>query len=335
MKIFSGTSNTALVKGICDHLSMPVGNIRLKSFPSGEHWCQYEENIRGEDVFLVQSTSQPANENLMQLLVMADAAKRASAGRLTAVIPYFGYARQDRKDKSRVPISAKLVMNLLAAAGFDRVLTMDLHAPQIGGFTDLPFDHLTFKPALIEALKKTGRVPNTIVAPDIGAVKKASEYADALGVDLVVLTKKRHSETKVELVHFVGEVHDRRVLIVDDLTESAGTLIEAAKACRAHGAALIDAAVTHLCFPPREVWAIGTGEDNLARAFKCGDLDHLFFSNTVRFDGVFQESGWLYGHGRGVPIPNYKHLTDTVDVAPIFGNAIRNISENKSVSELF
>ncbi len=204
MKIFSGSSNPALVDKICANLSISRGKIILKSFASGEVFCQFEENIRGADVYLVQSTSYPANDNLMELMIMADAARRASAGRITAVIPYFGYARQDRKEKSRVPISAKLVMDIIKAAGFNRILTMDLHAPQIGGFTNLPFDHLNFMPALLDRLKE---LPiDVVVCPDVGAVKRNNEYANAMRKTMAILDKHRIDETNVE--H--GVVNDQR-----------------------------------------------------------------------------------------------------------------------------
>ena len=235
MKIFSGTANEALAIKICKNLGLPLGKITHKSFASGELYCQFKENIRGSDVFLIQPISFPANDNLMQLLLMCDAARRASAGRITAVVSYLGYGRQDRKDKSRVPISAKLVMDLIAAAGFDRVVTMDLHSAQVGGFTNLPFDHLSFKPSLISAIKEHSVEIDCIVAPDIGAVKRSQEYAEALKKDMAIIAKKRLSDTEVEVKNFIGDVKGKRVLMVDDLTESAGTLTEAAKACKEEG----------------------------------------------------------------------------------------------------
>jgi ribose-phosphate pyrophosphokinase len=316
MKIFSGSSNNPLVEKICrDHLcheGITQGNIDLKTFPSGEKYCQFKENIRGSDVFLVQSISSPANDNLMELLVMCDAARRASAGRITAVIPYFGYSRQDRKDKSRVPISAKLVMDLLKASGVNRILTMDLHSPQIVGFTNLPVDQLSFKPALIEAVKNMGI--NVVVAPDIGSVKRADEYASALKTELVIISKKRTNETSVEVKHFIGDVKGKKVLIIDDLTESAGTLIEAATACKEEGAAEIYCAISHGCFTT-------IGYNRLVESFQVGLITKLFVSNSVNFPN------------------NFLHYADDylvkVDVSQWFSSAIKNIHNNESVSELF
>lgn len=328
MKIFSGKASERLAAKICKELSLDVGKVHLKSYPSGEKYCQYEENIRGNDVFLVQATSFPCNDNLMELLVMADAARRASAGRLTAVIPYFGYSRQDRKDKSRVPISAKLIMDLLAAAGFDRILTMDLHAEQIQGFTNLPVDQLSFKPTLVEALNSV--YVNVVVAPDIGSVKRADEYATKLRAELAIVSKKRKNETTVEVKHFIGDVAGKNVVIIDDLTESAGTLIEAAIACREQKAATVNCAITHGCFT-------SVGDMRLAEAFEKGTIDRLFVSNSIDAaeDLRLEKSAGLYGPGRGVPIPNFRDKLTVVDVSQLFATAIKNIHNNESVSELF
>jgi ribose-phosphate pyrophosphokinase len=316
MKIFSGSSNPLLVDKICDRLSLQRGNITLKSFASGERFCQYDQNIRGADIFLVQSTSHPANDNLMELLIMADAARRASAGRITAVIPYFGYSRQDRKEKSRVPISAKLVMDLLKASGFDRILTMDLHAPQIGGFTNLPFDHLNFMPALLTAIKD---LPiDTVVCPDIGAVKRNNEYARAMKKELAILDKRRIDATHVEMNNFIGDVGGKNIIILDDLTESCRTLIEAATICRERGAKFVWTAITHGCFSD-------VGINNLIDAFRVRPcIDRLYYSNTVR---VSSSGGKELLHGLAEAIE--------VDVSALFARAIRNIHQNESVSELF
>jgi ribose-phosphate pyrophosphokinase len=320
LKIFSGNSNPGLAKSICNNLNTKLGNIELQRFPSGEEYCQFQENIRGVDVFLVQSISNPVNDKLMQLLLMCDAARRASAERITAVIPYFGYARQDRKDKPRVPISAKLLMDLLKAAGFSRILTMDLHAPQIGGFTNLPLDHLSFKPVLIEAVKCIGI--NCVVAPDIGSVKRADEYATALDTDLVIITKKRRSATSVFIKHFVGDVNHKNVIIIDDLTESAGTLIEAAMACKENGASEVYCAITHGCFT-------SIGMDRLIVAFLDKTINRLLYSNTVT-SPTWEPDG-IYSPGS----PTYQQAINIVDVAPLFATAIKNIHNNQSVSSLF
>lgn len=321
MKIFSGSSNPVLVDKICERLSLQRGQITLKSFASGERFCQYNENIRGADVFLVQPTSAPANDNLMELLIMADAARRASAERITAVIPYFGYSRQDRKEASRVPISAKLVMNLLEAAGIKRILTMDLHAPQIGGFTDLPFDHISFMPVLLNTLKE---LPiDVVVAPDIGSVKRDNEYARVMNKHLAIIDKRREGPEEVEVQTFIGDVKKKNVLIVDDLTESASTLLEAAKECRKRGAKTVYAAVTHGCFSE-------AGIRNLVEVFctmKTPYIDKLFYSNTVQANHVLSETMLTELGKRG--------QTCEVDVSALFARAIRNIHENQSVSELF
>lgn len=308
--IFPGDSNIFLAEDMCRYLCIPTGAIEHQQFPNGERWSQFEENIRGKDVFLVQSMTAPVNDNFMQLLIMADAAKRASAGRLTAVVPYFGYARQDRKDKPRVPITAKLIMNLLEAAGFNRILTMDLHAPQIGGFTDLPLDQLSFKPALITAVKNLGI--ECIVSPDIGAIKRANDLSKAMQLDLAIITKKRNNATSVTVENFIGNIKNKNVLIVDDLTESCGTIVEAAKACRENGAQKVYGAITHGCFTQ-------VGQERLTYAFENDIIDHVFISNTT-----------------SVHVSNVNdYFITVVDVAPLFASAIKCIHNNESISSLF
>lgn len=322
MKIFSGTSNKQLTEAICRHLNIPMGNIYHKAFASGELYCQFQENIRGCDVFLVNPVTFPANDNLMELLLMADAARRASAGKITAVIPYFGYGRQDRKDKSRVPISAKLVMDLIEAAGFDRVVTMDLHAAQVGGFTNLPFDHLSFKPSLIGKLKELNLEIDCVVAPDIGSVKRIQEYAESLKKDMAIIAKKRISETKVEVKNFIGDVKEKKVLIIDDLTESVGTLTEAAKACSEEGAKEINVAITHACFSRK-------GIQLLKECIEKSLFTRFLFSNTVSHR-LYEES--LDEHEDSVF--GYENVIQ-VDVSNVFAKAIKRIHNNESVSELF
>lgn len=322
MKIFSGTSNIPLAKKICKNLKIPLGDVYHKTFASGELYCQFRENIRGSDVFLINSITQPANDNLMQLLLMADAARRASAGKITAVIPYLGYGRQDRKDKSRVPISAKLVMDLIEASGFDRVVTMDLHAAQVGGFTNLPFDHLTFKPSLISTLKEHDIVVDCMVAPDIGAVKRTQEYAEALKLDMAIVAKKRLSDTRIEVKNFIGDVKGKRVLIVDDLTESVGTLTGAAKACAEEGAVEINVAITHGCFSMRGIEELRSGIENSL-------FTRFLFSNTVSTElyenSLDEHDESVFGYECMIPI----------DVSGVFAKAIERIHKNESVSELF
>lgn len=307
--LFAGQASQILAKYVTDPaFDIHLGDIYHKQFASGEFYCQIKDNIRGADVFLLQSLCAPVNDNLMQLLIMADAARRASAGRLTAVIPYFGYARQDRKDKPRVPISAKVVMNMLVAAGFQRIITMDLHAQQIQGFTDLPVDHLYFQPYLAAAMAKKNI--QVIVSPDIGAVKKATEYSSKEKKDIAFIVKNRKSDTDVEVSHFVGDVTNKDVLILDDLTESAGTLIAAAVECKANKAAKIYAAVTHACLSE-------VGKSRLQEAYDNGIINGFFCSDTV----TEEWGGGSYGN--------------IVSVGEIFGRAIHGIHNNTSITSLF
>lgn len=245
MKIFSGSANRELAQRICEAIGQPLGDATISSFPDGETYVKIEENIRGRDVFIVQPTCPPTNQHLMELLIMVDAARRASAYRITAVVPFFGYARQDRKDKPRVPITAKLVANLLHAAGVNRVLTMDLHAQQVQGFFDIPVDHLYSMPVLIKYLRSTLTGKFVVVSPDVGGLKMAAAYSQTLEVNLAIVAKQRKSPTETEAQYVIGEVADHDVLLVDDLTETAGTLVSAAKILRERGAKKIYAAVSH------------------------------------------------------------------------------------------
>lgn len=307
--LFAGQASRILAKYVANpELDIHLGEIYHRQFASGEWYCQIKDNVRGADVFLMQSLSKPVNDNLMQLIIMADAARRASAGRITAVIPYLGYARQDRKDKPRVPISAKVVLNMLVAAGFHRIITMDLHAQQIQGFTDLPVDHLYFQPSLALAMKEKNI--QVIVSPDIGAVKKASEYAEKENKDIAFIVKKRKSDTDVEVSHFVGDVEDKNVLIIDDLTESAGTLIAAATECRAHKASKVYCAVTHACLSD-------VGTQRFKKAYNDGIIDGLFCSDTVTEDWTGDDYGTV------------------VSVGDLFGKAINGIHYNTSITSLF
>ena len=245
MKIFSGSANRELAQRICDYIGVPLGKATISSFPDGETYVRIEENIRGRDVFIIQPTCPPTNDHLMELLIMVDAARRASADRITAVIPFFGYARQDRKDQPRVPITAKLIANLLNAAGVSRVLTMDLHAQQVQGFFDIPVDHLYSMPVLIKYLRKVLTRKTVIVSPDVGGLKMASAYSQALEAGLAIVAKQRKSATETEALYVIGEVEDCDVLIADDLTETAGTLTSAAAILKKRGARDIYAAVAH------------------------------------------------------------------------------------------
>ena len=246
LKIFSGSANRDLAERIYKYVGVPLGQGTVKSFPDGETYVRIEENIRGHDVFIIQPTCPPTNQHLMELLIMVDAARRASADRITAVIPFFGYARQDRKDQPRVPITAKLVANLLHAAGVSRVLTMDLHAQQVQGFFDIPVDHLYSLPVLIRYLRKRLQdKTTTVVSPDLGGLKMASAYAEALGANLAIVAKERKSATETEALYLIGDVEGRDVLLVDDLTETAGTLTSAAELVKKHGALDVCAGVAH------------------------------------------------------------------------------------------
>jgi ribose-phosphate pyrophosphokinase len=245
MKVFSGSANRELAQRICDCIGTPLGQATISSFPDGETYVKIEENIRGRDVFIIQPTSPPTNQHLMELLIMVDAARRASADRITAVIPFFGYARQDRKDQPRVPITAKLVANLLYAAGVSRVLTMDLHAQQVQGFFDIPVDHLYSMPVLLKYLKTRLTRKTVVVSPDVGGLKMASAYSQALGANLAIVAKQRKSATETKALYVIGDVEGCDVLLVDDLTETAGTLSSAATVLKEHGALDIYAGVAH------------------------------------------------------------------------------------------
>src|SRR5678810_674521 len=245
LKVFTGSANRDLAERICRYIGTPLGQATISAFPDSETYVRIEENIRGHDVFIVQPTSPPTNQHLMELLIMVDAARRASADRITAVIPFFGYARQDRKDQPRVPITAKLVANLLCAAGVDRVLTMDLHAQQVQGFFDIPVDHLYSLPVLIPYLREKLTRKTAAVSPDVGGLKMASAYSQALGASLAIVAKQRKSPTETEAQYLIGDVEGCDVLLVDDLTETAGTLTSAATLLKKNGALDIYAGVAH------------------------------------------------------------------------------------------
>ena len=246
LKVFSGRSHPALAEEICKYLRVEPGHVTLYSFSDGEHYVQIDENVRGADVFIIQPTCPPSvNDHLMELLIMLDAFKRSSARRITAVLPYYGYARQDRKDKPRVPITAKLAADLISAAGADRVLTMDLHAAQIQGFFNIPVDHLFAAPVMVRHLKALKLPDLTIVSPDAGGVERARAYAKRLGASLAIIDKRRFAANQTEVMNIIGDVEGRNVFIVDDIIDTAGTLIHSVKALYAKGAKSISAACTH------------------------------------------------------------------------------------------
>ncbi|MDP4611342.1 MAG: ribose-phosphate pyrophosphokinase [Opitutales bacterium] len=306
LKIFCGNSNPALANEICDYIGVPLGQADVISFPDGESFVRINENIRGADVFIIQSTCNPANQNLMELFIMIDAARRASANRITAVIPFYGYARQDRKDQPRVPITSKLVANLLVSAGANRVLTVDLHAQQIQGFFDIPVDHLYASPVLFEYLKDIDTSNLTLFSPDIGGMKMASAYANMLDVPLGFIAKRRVSAEVVEATSLVGETEGRDILLIDDMTETAGTLCAAAKLLKANGAKSVMAAVSH-----------GVLNDMGYERLASGAIDRLITTNTTPVE-----------QRDGVPIT-------VLSVAALLGEGIKRIHNNASVTGLF
>ena len=305
-KIFSGNSNRALAEDICRSIGLPLGEATVSSFPDGETFVKIDENIRGHDVFIIQSTCPPTNHHLMELLIMIDAARRASAQRITAVMPFYGYARQDRKDQPRVPITAKLVANLLVSAGANRILTMDLHSQQIQGFFDIPVDHLYASPVFFEHLQKTTKSEGLVVcSPDVGGMKMAAAYADLMGASLGMVAKRRKSATSVEAISVVGDVAGCDVLLVDDITETAGTLMAAAKMLREHGAKRITAAVSHCIL-----------NEVAYERIRSGIIDELITTNTVPIDT------------KGLPVT-------VLSVAGLLGQAIQRINTNESITGLF
>ena len=306
LRIFCGNSNPELAREICDYLGVPLGEATVKSFPDGESFVRINENIRGTDAFIVQSTCSPANQNLMELFIMIDAARRASANRITAVIPFYGYARQDRKDQPRVPITSKLVANLLVSAGANRVLTVDLHAQQIQGFFDIPVDHLYASPVLFEYLRNIDTENLTLFSPDVGGMKMAAAYANLLKAPLGFIAKRRTDAETVEAVSLVGETKDRNILLIDDMTETAGTLCAAAELLKKNGARKVMAAVSH-----------GVLNDLGYERLSKGVLDQLITTNSTP---VKQRDG--------VPIT-------VLSVAELLGEGIKRIHENASVTGLF
>ncbi len=307
LKVFSGNSNLPLAEEICNHLKIPLGRINLTKFSDGELYCQILENVRGKDVFVIQPTCCPVNNNLMELLIMIDAFKRSSATRITSVIPYYGYARQDRKDKPRVPISSKLVADLLTAAGTDRILSMDLHAGQIQGFFDIPVDHLYAAPVLIDYLKKL-KIPSlTLVSPDPGGVERARAFAKRLDADLAVMDKRRTGPNEAEILHVIGQVSGRNVVICDDMIDTAGTLVNTVLALKKKKANRIFACATHGILS-------GPATERLRNA----PIEEIILTNTVPLNGSKK-------------LPNMKVLS----VAGLLGTAIQSIHEETSVSNLF
>ena len=280
LKVFSGRSNRPLSEKICEDAGVPLGKVEIENFSDGEIWAKYSENIRGDDVYVIQPTHPPA-DNLMELLILLDAARRASARRVTAVLPYFGYARQDRKDQPRVSITAKLVANLITRAGADRVITMDLHAPQIQGFFDIPMDHLYASAILVDYFRKKN-IPNLAVAsPDVGGIKMARSYAKRLDADLILIDKRRPKPNEVEVMNVIGNVEGKNVLIVDDLIDTAGTFVNAVTALKKSGAKDIYGACTHPILSGKAIERITKSEvksivvtDSIPVRKACSKIDY-------------------------------------------------------------
>ena len=306
VKVFSGNANMPLARAITNYIGIPLGKSTVSTFPDGETFVKIDENVKGEDTFVVQSTCPPTNHHLMELFIMIDALRRSSASRITAVLPFYGYARQDRKDQPRVPITAKLVANLLVASGANRVLTMDLHAQQIQGFFDIPVDHLYAAPVIYEYLK-TKDFPNlVVVSPDVGGIKMAHAYAQVLAADLAIVAKRRKSPTEVEAVSVIGEIDGKTVLLVDDMTETAGTLTMAAKTLKERGASSVLACVSHALL-----------NDQGVERLRNSDIDEVITTDTVQRSAV-----------EGVKVT-------TLSVAGLLGEAIKRINSNSSVTSLF
>lgn len=303
--VVSGNSNLPLAKKVSEVMDVVLTKTQIRKFQDGEIWVKYEENIRGDDVFIIQSTNSPL-DNLFELLMLIDAAKRASAKRVTAVIPYFGYARQDRKDQPRVSITAKLVSNLITTAGADRVISIDLHSSQIQGFFDIPFDHLYASPVLLKAVRRLGLDNFAVASPDVGGVKTARAYAKHLGCQLVLVDKRRPAPNETEIVHIIGEVEDRNIIIVDDMIDTANTFIQCAEALREKGARDIFGVCVH---------PVLSGEANL-KIDACEAIKLIFVTDTIKLEKKSEK-------------------VKIVSIADLLGEAIIRTHDNRSISTLF
>ena len=309
IKIFAGNSNRKLAEEIAEKIGLPLGLAKVGKFSDGESAIHIEEVVRGSDVFIIQSTCSPVNDNLVELLIMIDALKRASAGRITAVMPYFGYARQDRKAKARDPISAKLVANLITTAGADRILTMDLHAPQLQGFFDIPVDHLIGVPILANYFKEKFQDTSdvVVVSPDVGSVSRSRKFAERLDVPLAIIDKRRPKANVSEIMNIIGDVNNKRVILVDDLIDTGGTVLNAAYALVEIGAKEVYACCTH-----------GVLSGSAIEKIEESPMKELVTLNTI-------------------PIPEDKKISKLVSlsVAPVFAEAIERIYGDISISTLF
>lgn len=308
LKIFAGRAHPALAEEISTYLDLPLGAVHCANFSDGEIFVQLEENVRGSDAFLIQPTCTPVNENLMELLVMLDAMKRSSASRVTAVLPYYGYARQDKKDAPRVPITAKLVADLLSQAGADRILTLDLHAAQIQGFFNIPVDHLFAAPVLLEAIRDLNIPDLVIVSPDAGGVERARAIAKRLQADLAIVDKRRTGPNKAAVMHVIGEVKGKSVLILDDIIDTAGTLTHTISALKKQGAERVFAAGVH-----------GVLSGPALQRLCDAPIEEVLITNTTPLDEKLKSC------------PKLRPLS----VASLLGEAIKRIHLNSSVSSLF
>jgi ribose-phosphate pyrophosphokinase len=308
LKIFSGRANIPLSKEVCDYLKVPMGEIEISNFSDGEIFVQINENIRGQDVFVLQSLCTPVNENLIELLIIIDALKRASAERITAVIPYYCYARQDRKVQPRVPISAKLIADLITAAGANRVLTMDLHAGQIQGFFNIPVDHLFATPLLIEHIRSKNFNDLIVVSPDAGGVERARAFAKRLTASLGIIDKRREDKNVAQVMNIIGDVEGKEVVMIDDMVDTAGTLTESAEALWKKGAKCVYACCTH-----------GVLSGPAIERLNQSSLTELIMTNTIPLQGDATDCNKI----------------KVISVADLFGEAIKRIHEDESVSSLF
>jgi ribose-phosphate pyrophosphokinase len=306
LRVFTGTAHPKLAQDICAHMGVPMGAASLQRFPDGEINLKVECDVRGADVFVVQPTCPPVHENLFELLSFADCLRRASADRITAVIPYYGYARKDRKDEGRVPINAKLVANLLVASGYNRVVAIDLHAAQIQGFFDIPVDHLYARPVIIDRVRQLGAEKPMVVSPDVGGVKLARAYAKDLECDLAIIDKRRISGDTTVIEHIIGDVKGRDVLLVDDMVSTGGSIVDAARIVKQKGANSVFIIATHAVLAGKAVERLNSA-----------DVEKILFADTI-------------------PLPDSKIARlETVSVAQLLARAIDRIHRSESVSKLF
>ena len=308
LKLFTGNANPALALEICEFLQQPLGQATVSTFSDGEIRVKIEENVRGGDVFVIQSCCHPVNNSIMELLIMIDALKRSSASRITAVLPYFGYARQDRKDQPRVPISAKLVADLITVAGAQRVLAMDLHAGPIQGFFNIPVDHLYARPVLLDYVKKNEYADMVVVSPDAGGVERARGFAKRLDANLAIVDKRREGPNQAKVMNIIGDVDGRHVLLLDDMIDTAGTIVETAKACSDNGASSVWAICTH---------AVLSGPAIERIRDSC--LTQVVATNSIPIQGKDELCSKIR----------------VLSVAPLLGQAIQRIHEEQSVTSLF